>query len=563
MVLFMLSFSFIAVICLAPTLKVLELVIVRERQSNALSAASLAAAKDITRIVTNDPYFGFIALTDYPPIGRATKAADGEPLPVIGLNTIWATCREELLLAELLDDNNMRQFARRDMLEASRASKDLTNLVKRSLTDIEQNVPCDYDGKPVKAYVDAIDAYKANGGLIGGTDQIRLNKSINLELGWLNDEADSCVNYPQPSAMALLSPDKKLGDHYRACVNVPVKDDQFYFAAFSRQASLVDASKFSQPDGKRLCSVIKAEAVCQIGAGEDHSLLGFLNHIETRCVACAVPQALPDTSLPGILRVRFGNGLIPELPSLRAILASNELAMSDMPISNSQGGDYPIDPQACLSEANNENAKSVVTVVARALFDWLRTDHGRVRLDALQQAFERPFTTLTNEPSDSQNIVCLLFEFDRKGGVMISGEPLSPFSHNTISENQLYALSTNSVHLASGLLTVAVRDEVSLLGTINGGKHAGQPVPGDPINWCELPCFNGDQNAASSKGEGSLSRGLIVVGNASARGGEGGISIANSEFRRFDYSPLATQPRKTYYSAGLASELKFDLLEMQ
>ena len=47
-----------------------------QEQKTAIEAASLAAAKEISRIVINDPNFGFISLSDAAPVGKSTAAGD-------------------------------------------------------------------------------------------------------------------------------------------------------------------------------------------------------------------------------------------------------------------------------------------------------------------------------------------------------------------------------------------------------------------------------------------------------------------------------------------------------
>src|SRR6516225_9906245 len=78
--------------------------LLHERYKQALEAAALKAASDLSEIVINDPYFGFISLSDRPPIGHATVAEDGEPVPVHGINTIIATSRLEYLIATEIGD---------------------------------------------------------------------------------------------------------------------------------------------------------------------------------------------------------------------------------------------------------------------------------------------------------------------------------------------------------------------------------------------------------------------------------------------------------------------------
>jgi hypothetical protein len=151
-----------------------------------------------------------------------------------------------------------------------------------------------------------------------------------------------------------------------------------------------------------------------------------------------------------------------------------------------------------------------------------------------------------------------IYEFDRDGHLLITNEHASPFFNATVNESQLCALSTSS-SIGQGGVTITVRDLVSALGTTSGGQHAGQPMPGDPVNWCELPYFRGDLESARLKGEGASTRGVVLAGDSlGCRGGPEAISAATAEFRLPDGSPLAAQPRRSYYSSGLAVDLKFD-----
>ena len=60
----------------------------KTRTESVIDAAGLVAADDLSRLIINDPNFGYVSLSNYPPIGIATCAADGEPLPVVGINTL-------------------------------------------------------------------------------------------------------------------------------------------------------------------------------------------------------------------------------------------------------------------------------------------------------------------------------------------------------------------------------------------------------------------------------------------------------------------------------------------
>src|SRR5579884_2964016 len=62
-------------------------------QRTAIEAAALAAARDLSRIVIEDQYYGFVGLSDRAPTGKATKAGDNWFMPVTGINTLLGTVR--------------------------------------------------------------------------------------------------------------------------------------------------------------------------------------------------------------------------------------------------------------------------------------------------------------------------------------------------------------------------------------------------------------------------------------------------------------------------------------
>jgi len=65
----------------------------RDRYKRHVEAAALVVAKDLSTLIVNDPHFGFIGLSNSPPIGKATFADDQEPCPVNGINNLLATIR--------------------------------------------------------------------------------------------------------------------------------------------------------------------------------------------------------------------------------------------------------------------------------------------------------------------------------------------------------------------------------------------------------------------------------------------------------------------------------------
>src|SRR5579883_2289538 len=102
-----------------------------ERYRQALESAALKAASDLSEIVINDPYFGFVSLSDRPAAGNATIADDGEPMPVHGINSLIAASRLDYLIASELCDERLQSFALEDARHARDAASRLTEVLEK------------------------------------------------------------------------------------------------------------------------------------------------------------------------------------------------------------------------------------------------------------------------------------------------------------------------------------------------------------------------------------------------------------------------------------------------
>lgn len=143
--------------------RVLLLMTERDRYKQALESAAMKASVDLSGIVINDPNFGFISLSDQGAIGRATMAADGEPLPVHSINTIIATTRLDYIIAQEIGDDQLKELALQDIRHARAAAIHLDRVLERALSaqsDNEASVPRDMDGNAVHPYADALSTYE-------------------------------------------------------------------------------------------------------------------------------------------------------------------------------------------------------------------------------------------------------------------------------------------------------------------------------------------------------------------------------------------------------------------
>src|SRR5262245_13517719 len=87
----------------------------RERAQNVVEAAGLIAAKDLSRIIINDPGFGYISLSNHPASGKKALALDGEPMPITGINTLVGTLRQNAVIADQLHNSSMNSLLSKDL----------------------------------------------------------------------------------------------------------------------------------------------------------------------------------------------------------------------------------------------------------------------------------------------------------------------------------------------------------------------------------------------------------------------------------------------------------------
>lgn len=535
-----------------------------QRGQTAAEAASLAAAADLSKIVVNDPYYGFVALSDYGPYGKDTLAADGEPLPVLGINNIIATVRLQTLLADQLNNDELRRLAQEDVQAARHAAKRLSDALNASLQPGSRYQARDLDGNIVKPLEHAIQIYSTslNGG--AGLRNARVS-DFRLTLGWLKSGSDSNTKSPLPENLSTMPAAARMKGNYRAFIDIPACGESFYFAGLSPQPSLANINQFMNADGKRFCSIVKVDAdLTGVGYGDSRGADQCLH-----TSACAQPPSLPDMSAPGVLAISFKHGIVPGIRSIENLLDNDQLKSSKVDILTADGGDFPIDLQSKLvSTSRVDSVKSVSQTFAMGFHDWLRTAHNKPRIDSVIDAVCEPFVQSTHAGSGLTLYPNLFYEIDANGRVRISNLRQSPFfatdpeigiDHSKqkpqphlsecIYDQQDYALNFDAITAGAYSWMMVYRNYTRALGTVSGGKHAGQVLPGDPVNWCELTQFDSDPDQAFEKGKGEKALGLQAQG---AMYDERAVMLEGAHFTKRNGSPLSNQPRKSYYSGGLA-----------
>lgn len=354
----------------------------------AIEAAALAAATDIARIVIDDPNFGFISLSDHPPIGRRTLARDGEPLPVLGINTILGTARLDYIIAKEINDPTMIDLAEKDIVNAKAAAARLQTALIDAIKPGAQAE--DLDGVKVTPYDRALSLYENN--LVKQTGGKLIPGSFKLSLGWLQDGAPTVTPVPDETGIngaALVPLNKKQDGTYRAFINIPAYNHSFYFAGMGNRISLVDKAKFRAPVAEMVCSVVRAEADQTI-----ESVDGRYQGATTHAAACALPLGHNDITQAGVLSVGFPDGLVPGVEKLRDIFSDPQLKQKQGKAWVPQNGDWPLDPGTTLGPSPDAGSGTPSTSQAWAhgFYHWLRTGRTRPRPASILAMLDKKFT---------------------------------------------------------------------------------------------------------------------------------------------------------------------------
>ena len=175
-------------------------------QKTAIEAAALAAARDLGKVVVEDPNFGFISISDAAPSTPNTKANDGFSMPVTSINTLLGTIRVDMIIARQLSDTTMTTLAETDYTNAMAAKDFLVAALQQAmLPGAGGSNLRDVDGNVVSPYQAAVDAYQQNVVRIAGGKSRMVNGSMKLTLGCLSNPGITATMAAVASAIRVSS----------------------------------------------------------------------------------------------------------------------------------------------------------------------------------------------------------------------------------------------------------------------------------------------------------------------------------------------------------------------
>jgi hypothetical protein len=517
----------------------------RTRIQNIVEAAGLLAANDLSRIVINDPYFGYVSLSNYAPIGRGTCAADGEPLPVVGINTLIATVRQNMLLATALGNETMYSLADNDRSYLNDSIGSLNKTLKSAVSDKSPHTFYDIHGDKVDAVSDVKSFLTRN-----LPPNISV-ESVHISTGWLRDGGTTTIDAPSDDQLGQIKPTDVLLGKYKPFVDVPVAGRSFVFAGVGKSSALVPPSKFSEADERHLCSIVRIDCVLLLN---NQKFIPFgsdaLSKIE--CAACSEPFSLEESGAAPVMTVRCVGATIPALQSFRDCINEGSFRDSMVAKYDAATGDYPLDAHSRMAQLQLDQPPTTAQQFAEHLYYWLRSGHTRPRLEAVLAMINQSYTyTLGN---------IYAYEFSKNGTINRRVLAKDPFPVGVTADAQIETIADTTV--AGGYAPVIIfRDNVANPGTVYGGKHGGQPFPGDPLNWCDLADYSGSEETGAQLGKGKRGTGLAMLsqpgaGASAGAAQAGGISKLTNLFQSVAGNALSNQPRRSYYSGGLGLDIE-------
>jgi hypothetical protein len=462
----------------------------RERAQSVVEAAALVAANDLSKIIINDPTFGYVSLSNYAAIGKATKAADGEPLPVLGINTLVGTLRQNTLLARLLGNQTIGQLAETDRGALQATVKSLNNALSDSLCSAGNAT--DIHGQIVDPVADVTEYLRAN-----LPADMKL-ESVQLSSGWLAEGSTSTIPIPQPERLSSVESEDCVGETYKAFTDIPVGRCSFTFAGLDSHSSIVSPGSFQDADDDHICSIIRVDAVISL---KEPPLkpFGVRSSSQIKFVACSQPYSQPDVASNGVMTLRFSGGPIDGMQSWRDCLKSGNFRDNQVTVYNVSGGDYPVEPDARMDKIEPDSAPSAAQPTtsqqfAEHLYYWLRNGHLRAQLGDILAMLSAPF------PGGFDQVYA--YEFTNNGAInrkVLTGVAVP----KPVTADAQFSTVADTCTPGGASPVIIFRNNVKYLGTKYGGKHAGQPLAGYPMLSAQNPT---DQELATQFGRRSFYR---------------------------------------------------------
>lgn len=377
------------------------------KAETAIDAAALVAARDIGKIVIDDPHFGPVGLVD-------GAFQDQKKRPVLGINTILATARLDMVIARQLGNSSMQYFSSQDATWAREAADRLDKVIKGAASGAKAK---DKDGHEIELLANVTRAFDTNGNRSG---QGKRTGNIKIRLGTLKVPAGTNTPVPTPADSDINAGNSMWIDGlqcYKSGTSYACGDTNITFAPLGAQPTLIDNSLFADPPE---ASGI-AETVVQVCATQELSAVtssGFKNAGAVKILATAIAGGARITPPSGTLCLTFRQG-IPYSPgnlfsSPKSVMNASMIAKGGgsgdvepwfrdgnwLNVGNRGMGSDGID----ISDGDGYRGRSVDNpsiALSVVVYDWLKAMGLRPRVDTVVDCLSADFTETIRKASSS------------------------------------------------------------------------------------------------------------------------------------------------------------------
>jgi len=575
-------------------------------QRNAIEAASLAAARDLSMIAVDTDEYGWVSVSDSAPTGSATTAVDAYNVPVRGMNSILGTIRLDLIIANELGDADLKYIIKADLVKAKAAQATLAAELQKAI--VANYIAKDINNNPINVYKDAEDAYTSNQIRMTGSSNYVKN-SLKLSLGSITNGGITNTPLPNPKSKANVPSGGSQNDFYLSYFNQTFDGEDFVFAGIGDSIKLIDAKQWTPSIASlpyQMQTIVKAEADQQMNNGQNGQ--AYTIH----AIACAQPANVADPKpAPGALSFSFPDGIPPEIQQPIAMFTDGQLnSGNNCNIQTSKDGDYPIKPAqiADLTWPYPSLPESTGNVFRLALFDWWKRAGTKLNVASAVSMmtdptykFKQPSPLMVdwkapeyiNQTGKIYNLgpipdgtIHIYRIAPASGQISYQDKQLAPIQYSVAGDEQLYsenidgitksAIGTQKVgpfdfpntgYIADEVYLkpvydVYIRDQVFHPGKVGGvrGIHAGEPMDYPLVSHATT---GGDLGGAGFGAKKPPSVALRPKGvppaitNQSDFAETAGFPLNSTYYNQYSKGPGAKNMRPTYQKNGMAVDVRF------
>lgn len=512
--------TLVFVIVIALVLLYMSMVRSDTEHKTAIEAAAIAAAKDVSRIAVDTDEWGWVSLTEQPPIATQTRAPDQYFTEVHSINELMATARNNAIIAAALGDPFMQALSNQDVNNVKTANTTLVTVINGALSGGSAQ---DAFGNTVNPLADAQQAYLKD----QAKGSTYVAGSLQLTLGGIQGGIPTGIQIPNPPSKAACTGLEAEG-FYMSDTDIPFNGTSYVFGSVGKRVALCNINKFST----NVTGIpYQMPAVVRAVATQQFSDQGKTWQTTFTACACAGALDIPRPN-PGALTVSFPDGPMPEITKISDTWTYGQLNTScPMDLYTSVGGDFivsgslgPYPGQASIPWTLG-NPPQASEVCKLAVYDWLRCGGSHVNVDdAVQmitkQGFAPPSKTTTSWIStsiaDPTQVVTVgsvpqgvmhIFTIQKDGSINYKTADIKPAPYTVIGEGQIYAelqdmgditssvakwradniqlpvikgMPTSGSVEGQQMYDLYVRDLCRHLGKQKGGRHAGERMDGNP-----------------------------------------------------------------------------------